>query len=428
MRQMFIHVPRGDGRHVVDVLKDQAVTTLNASEATDRHDRPVDLVIASVPNASVGPVLEALDELEGVGELEAVVPGGGVYAFEPPADRPPEELLDVTGRSPLEIVLAGRQSIGGWTGFLGYALTAGVVVWIGLFLETSFLLTAAMLLAPFAGPAMNTAIGIVSGDARLLRRSVLRFAAGILATAVVSLLLTLLVGQSQITGTAADAVTLSSVAFLLPLAAGVAGALYLVQSEHSSLVSGAAVGILVAAALAPPVGTIGMAVGVGRWDLVGRGGFLLLLQLAGITLTASVVLYVNGLRPSGYRYATGRHRLASGGIALAALALAVLVGLQLASGPDLQRSSVARQASQIAGSLLADEERVELLEVTADVPSTDTPGPPRLIVSVTAEAAAPGGVDVSSLEDEVSSQLRRELARRLPDVIPLVDVNVLTPP
>lgn len=428
MRQMILQLPDGQGGRAIDVLKGHGVMTLTRMRGTDRHGEAVDIVMASVPNAEVGPVLGELEEDPTVGDVEAVVPSEGVYAFEPPADRAPEELVDVTSRSPLEVVLAGRQSVGGWTGFLSYAATAGVVVWIGLFLETPFLLTAAMLLAPFAGPAMNTAIGIVSGDTGLLRSSILRYAAGIGLTALVSLLMTLLVGQSQVTGMAADSVTLSNVAVLLPLAAGVAGALFLVQSEHSSLVSGAAVGILVAAALAPPVGTIGMAIGVGRWDLVGRGGFLLVLQLAGITLTAALVLLANGLHPSGYRYATGRSRLVRRGMGVAALLVAVLVGAQYTTGSGLQRSSIAREASQLAGTILEDESRVELLEVTADVPSTDTPGPPRVIVEVTVELDPAAAEDAATVEDQLTADLRRSLAERFEEVVPLVDLTVLTPP
>ena len=61
------------------------------------------------------------------------------------------------------------------------------------------------------------------------------------------------------------------------IAAGAAGAINLMQSERSSLVSGAATGMLVAASLAPPAGIIGMAAAIGRWDMAVSGLFLLLL-------------------------------------------------------------------------------------------------------------------------------------------------------
>jgi len=51
-----------------------------------------------------------------------------------------------------------------------------------------------------------------------------------------------------------DVSEISSVGALLPLVAGAAGALNQMQAQSNSLVSGTAVGLLVAAALAPPAG------------------------------------------------------------------------------------------------------------------------------------------------------------------------------
>jgi hypothetical protein len=155
-------------------------------------------------------------------------------------------------------------------------------VWVGLLTDTVFLLVAAMLIAPFAGPAVNAAIATARGDAGLLGRALARYLAAV-ATA-----------------------TVSGVAVLLPLAAGAAGALQLVQSERSSLVSGAAVGLLVAAALAPPAGVVGMAATLGAWEMVGNAAFLLALQLAGINLAGALVFRLSGVTSRGSRYPRGR--------------------------------------------------------------------------------------------------------------------------
>ena len=422
MRQVVLQVPEGRGVEAAAILGERGATTLSRIQGTNGDGDAVELLVVSLPNAALGPALSQLEEL---GRLEATVPATGAYAFEPPAGRAPEELVDITPLSALEVVLAGRQSIGSWNGFVTYAFTAGIVVWIGLYEETPFLLTAAMLLAPFAGPAMNTAIGIVSGDRRLLRRGLLRYGAGILVTAAVSALLTLAIGQTHVTGTAAGSVTLSNVAFLLPLVAGLAGATWLVQSEHSSLVSGAAVGVLVAAALAPSTGAVGMAVALGRWDLAGRGTLLLLLQLAGITVAAALTLRAYGVHPSGYRYASGRHRLLRGGIGAAALVLGGLLALQYLSGPSLQRASVAREAAQLAATVVDDSPRVRLLEVNADVPSARLPGPPRVLVRIDAELEVDANPE--AVAGELNTQVRRRLSERFQDVVPLVDVSVHDP-
>ena len=127
--------------------------------------------------------------------------------------------------------------MGSWTGFLGYATAAGVVAWIGLFTNTVYLLTAAMLIAPYAGPAMNAAIATARGDAGLLQRNLLRYLASLALTITVAGVLSLLSRQQVATEQMVQVSQLSSTSVLLPLVAGAAGALNLVQSERNSLVS-----------------------------------------------------------------------------------------------------------------------------------------------------------------------------------------------
>lgn len=75
-----------------------------------------------------------------------------------PADEVPQALTDTQPRSSIEVFLGGVQSIGSWQSFLIYAVIAGIIVWIGLYTNSVFLLVASMLIAPFGGPAMNVAI------------------------------------------------------------------------------------------------------------------------------------------------------------------------------------------------------------------------------------------------------------------------------
>ncbi|WP_420807087.1 DUF389 domain-containing protein [Trichormus azollae] len=98
-------------------------------------------------------------------------------------------------------------------------------------------------------------------------------------------------------------------AVILPLAVRAAGALNLVQSDRSSLVSGAATGILVAASLAPPVGIVGIAGTVGRWDMAISGLFLLFLQQSGINFSAALLFRVFRLSAQGTRYQHGKKRV-----------------------------------------------------------------------------------------------------------------------
>lgn len=422
MRQVTVQVPRGAGERMAAVATEFGASTFTRVEGDSGDGRPVDLLVMTVPNGNVGALIERAREL---GPTEASVPATGTFAFEPPAGRSPEELLDVTPRSGHEVVLAGRQAAGGWRGFITYAAVAGAVVWLGLITETIYLLTGAMLIAPFAGPAMNTAIAMVSGRAGLLRHSIVRYLAGIAVTAAIAGGLSLAVRQQFVTGLMADVLTVSAAAVLLPLAAGAAGATYLVQSEHSSLISGAAVGILVAASLAPPAGGLGMAAALGRWDLVVHAVFLIALQLSGITVMAVVVLWLYGIRP-GTWFAPDRPRLLRLGLGAAAVVTVVLLGLQLMTAPLLLQDSRAREAGETAAAALREHGEVRLLAVEPRVASADPEGEPRIIVEAMVERrrAEGGGPD---LRAELTRQVRGRLGDELPDVVPHVVMTVVEP-
>ena len=275
MRQLIIEVPRGCGQRVLDIAKSHNAANVALFEAKG-SDEPIDLTIVHVSNREVEKLLAELQDLP---ELHITLLPTGVIALKPPASEAPQQVTNVEERSPIEIFLSGLQSVGSWRGFLGYAAVAGFVVWIGLYTNTSYLLVAAMLIAPFAGPAMNTAIATARGDRILLGRSLLRYFTALAVTIITACLLSLILRQEIPTSLMLDSSQVSAVAVLIPLTAGAAGALNLVQSERSSLVSGAAAGMLVAASLAPPAGIVGMGAALGRWDLVINALFLLLLQL-----------------------------------------------------------------------------------------------------------------------------------------------------
>ena len=152
---------------------------------------------------------------------------------------------------------------------------------------------------------------------------------------------------------------------LLPLAAGAAGALSLSQAQRSSLVSGAAIGILVAAALAPPAGLIGMATVMGRWELVLSGGFLLGLQLFGINLSGAVVFRLFGLSPAGPRYSRGRHWVVWLSLAVTIGGLAGLMLLQFGTtSPTLQRTTVEQRVRSTVLDVIKQDGSVEAASTT----------------------------------------------------------------
>ncbi len=305
---------------------------------------------------------------------------------------------------------------------MAYAVAAGVVVWIGLFTNTIFLLTAAMLIAPFAGPAMNAAIATARGDLHLLARSLSRYFAGLAVSIVVAWGLSSIMGQKIATEQMVSTSLISSVAVLLPLVAGAAGALNLCESERNSLVSGAATGMLVAASLAPPAGMIGMAAAIGEWDMVRAGAFVLLLQLAGINLSGAVVFRLFGLSPKGVRYARGRVWAAVGTWLTSLAGISALLLWQLSDPPSLQRSSRAQRAAAVAQESIIESGLAKPVSVDAQFTRADIPGQNTLLVRAYVQASGPG--DEQAVGRELSSTIQERLKSQF-STVPLVDVTVL---
>lgn len=424
MRQLWVQVPEGQGEKVLNIAQAHQGVNL-AHLSTKNAQDSQELVLIHISNKQVENLLQ---DLENIPHLQVTLIPQGVMALHPPTTEAAEQIKEVQERSPIEIFLAGLQSVGSWRGFLAYAGLAGIVVWIGLFTNTNYLLVAAMLIAPFAGPAMNTAIATARGDLKLLWRSLLRYFVAIVVTVFVAAILSLIFRQEVPTSLMLSNSQISTVAVLLPITAGAAGAINLMQSERSSLVSGAATGMLVAASLAPPAGTAGIALSLGRIDIFMGSVFLILLQLVGINLSAATLFRIYGLSPQGARYNRGKKWIFPITLGVTTLALIGLLNWQFMNTPSLQRSSRAQRATADIQQLVQDNPLVQLVEANirftrANIEEQDT------LLCVLYVQRNP---ETTISKDEISQRLTREIQNHLQEagynVTPLVQVTVLDPP
>ncbi len=425
MRQLFVQVPQGCGKTVLEIAKACDGKNLAQIAATG-VEQPLDVVLIHVSN---GKVEELLDQLQDLPDLSLTLLPTGIMALHPPVADVAKQVTQVGERSPIEIFLSGLQSTGSWKGFLGYAVLAGVIVWIGLYTNTSFLLVAAMLLAPFAGPAMNTALATARGDRQLLKRSIFRYFAALSVTIATTALLSWLLQQQNATSLMIDNSQISSIAVLIPLAAGAAGALSLIQSDRSSLVSGAATGMLLSASLAPPAGIIGMGAAIGRWDLAINGMFLLLLQLGGINLAAAALFRLfGGLSTQGARYQRGKRGVFPVAIIASVILLSSLMLWQFSDPPNLQRSSRAQRANAEVQQVVQQSNLVQLVESNVRFTGADIPGQNTLLCIVYVQPQP----NVTRSSEQISAELTRLIQTRLSqpgfNVTPLIEVTVLATP
>ena len=425
MRQLLIEIQRGKGQEVLE-LAEQKFQGVNLSYIEASSTRgAIDLVVAHISNSQVE---EFLGELEDYEELHVTLIPHGTMPLQPPVNQIPDEVVDPEPQSPLEIFLAGLQSVGSWNGFISYAIVGGIIVWIGLFTNSSFLLVASMLIAPFAGPAMNFAIATARGDGLLLKRSIIRYLAAIAITASTTCLLSLILSQELASNAMVESSKVSAVSVLLPLAGGAAGALNLVQSERSSLVSGTAVGMLVAAALAPPAGTVGMAIALGLWSMALNCGFLLILQLVGINIAAATVFRIYGLSARGARYKRGRKWIFPVTICITTAVLAGLLTLQFNLDPNLQRSSLEQRANAEVQKVIEDSNIGKLVKSSVTFTRADIKDQNTLLCLIYVQRPENTSLTDEQISDRLTKKVQQRLIAKDFKATPLVNMSVLQPP
>jgi uncharacterized hydrophobic protein (TIGR00341 family) len=180
------------------------------------------------------------------------------------------------------------------TSYQNTALTmlAAVVAAIGLAKNSVALLIGAMVIAPLLGPNVGLSLAATLGDFRLgvqaLKENFLRIG--------VALVFALLVGLVFRIDTSAQEILIRTQVDIMDVvvafSAGAAGAFALTVGAPSALI-----GVMVAAALMPPLVSMGILAGRGMWTCAYGSLILLLVNLICINLSGVLVFLSVGLRP-----------------------------------------------------------------------------------------------------------------------------------
>jgi uncharacterized hydrophobic protein (TIGR00271 family) len=354
MRQLTLKLPKGHKEKVLETVEE--FDGKNTIHLPNEHH---DVFMVYLPNEKVNDFLKKIDQYE---EPEINLIPRGVITLYPPASESPDQVADVQPKSSLEIYLGGIQSVGSMFGLFGYSLAAGIIVWIGLFTTTTYLLVAAMLVAPFAGPAMNAALATAAGKMPLLKSSLMRYGLAIITGIIASFILTLIFPLKTLTPLMEEVSQVSKFALFLPLISGFAGAVNICQSERDSLVSGAAVGILVAASLAPPVGLVGVGLYMMDWQVVFSSLFRILLQLLGIHLAATLVFYFYGhVTPRGVRFLKGNYKTVIITSLVVLFGIAGMMYWQFSQPPFLRKASMNTELAEVLDAELQKLDYIKVL-------------------------------------------------------------------
>jgi uncharacterized hydrophobic protein (TIGR00271 family) len=272
---------------------------------------------------------------------------------------------------------------------------------LGLRLDSAVVVIGAMLVAPLMSPIIAMALGISTGDGKLMHRSAVTAGKGV----VVAVIVGLAVGLS----TPLDGPTHEMLARAYPslpdlivaLASGAAGAYALSRKSVSSSLPGVAIAV----SLVPPLATTGIALSINEVDIA-FGSFLLFsVNFVAVAIAGAVVFVWMGFKPEADRL--GRSRTFGHGFAgLGVLLIAVMLPL---TWLDWRSDDAAKVEAEVRAAI---ESSAEL--GTSGLQSLSIPrSPGGLRVEITLAGPEP-------LTAAASRQLQTEIATAVGEPVELV--------
>lgn len=422
MRQVQIQVAADAAAALRAIADAQGASTRMVPLGAPAHDH---LVVLEIANDRLDDLVRAVSRAGIAGRW--VILSEDLLALRTPDLAGIDRDLDVAPRSAMELLFGALCSLGSWRGLLIFAALSGLIAGYAMLLNASYLLIAAMLVAPLGAPVLVTVVGGACGDLPLVARGALRFVVGCGVLVAAAALLGALFGLDRPTELMEQVATLSLGSALVAVAAGIAGAESQIRSSRTTLVTATATGFLVAAALSPTSALLGFALVLGRGDYAAITSLQLALQFAGLVVGGLCAFAGRGIRPDSLLGRGASRRVRWGTAGAAAGLVAGLVAVQAIAGPAFVAADLSREAGETARAAIARIAGVDLVRLGLPLTAADV-DPARAEVLFDVVVLARGPEAPARVEAEVRAAIEREVFALDPRLLPLVEVTVLAPP
>jgi uncharacterized hydrophobic protein (TIGR00271 family) len=247
--------------------------------------------------------------------------------------------------------------------YLVLIIIAAILAAFGLTLNSGAVIIGAMLVAPLMTPLIAFATGLTVGKIGIMLQAAGTLLKGIIAALLVALLIGWISTTEIVTPEMAGRGNVTFLDMGVALASGFIGAYAKARKDISSAIAG----IAIAAALMPPLVTVGLALAFEEWALAEGAALLFLTNIVSITLAAWITLFWLGLRPGQGEDPVATRRAST---ILVVLLVGVLVGLTLWNLDTLASSrieTVLHDAFQEAEVVRYEIRQSDPLEVVARV-------------------------------------------------------------
>lgn len=191
--------------------------------------------------------------------------------------------------------------------FMMIGLAAGIAA-LGLLLNSPAVIIGAMLVAPLMAAIMGLGLGMIQADTMLLRLAASATVRGMLLAIAMGILVGLILPESEPTAEILSRARPSLFDLGVALVSGFAGAYALCRKDVSSSLPGVAI----AAALVPPLATVGIGLSWQQLEIAQGALVLFLTNLISISAASGLVFFLLGFRPKITR--RGRTHVFGGGV------------------------------------------------------------------------------------------------------------------
>lgn len=163
----------------------------------------------------------------------------------------------------------------------------------GLYANSAPVIIGAMILAPLMSPIVSLAMGLARSDSGLIRSAIRTLVLGVAWGLACGILMAWLMPLDIPTGEMKMRMAPTLLDLLVAIISGIACAYANAKEEIAKSLAGVAIAV----ALVPPLSVVGIGLGWGDWGMAAGASLLLVTNLVGIALAASVTFLVLGFAP-----------------------------------------------------------------------------------------------------------------------------------
>jgi len=426
MRLVEILIPKQNCEAVRNVLDDEGIDYTLLTE--EGRDEPTVVITFPLPAPALEPVLDKLrdvgveeDAYTVVVEAETVVSGNYTDLEKRYANQDP--------RIPREELQSQAKDLTPDSGtYLVMMVLSMFVATAGLLLDSPAVVVGSMVIAPLIGPALGASVGTVLDDRPLFRRAVKQQAIGLVVGVATATAFAYAVRTTGLVSPMLDVFAVTEIearltpdmlSLVVAVGAGAAGAWTLTAGSSVALV-----GVMMAVAVVPPMGVVGIGLAWGLPGVAFAASVLVLVNLLTINVTSLGVLWYKGYQPDDWIQADeARVATEKRAVALVAVVVALSAVLGAVTYDTHRVGSYEQEVGEEVRSVLESPEYVGLTLMDVTVEYTD-PVPPRQPDRVVVTVGYPLGSDPPRIAEDLRRQDigRIEAAIHLPTG-PVVDAQ-----